>query len=173
MSADPNATVVATDDAVTGSRRSVPTLLVLNVITIFLGLGLWWALSAAGLKLPTPWSVLVRMVQLIADGTLLVDIAASLSRVLTGFVLGTLVAIPVGVLAAIKRYSWFDYSAMLGSTLGVAVPNYWIGLMAIIFFSVQVNWLPTYGADSWKSYILPVIVLSIEEMAAGEWMERS
>lgn len=82
------------------------------------------------------------------------------------FAISLLVAIPVGVLAAIKRYSWFDYSAMLGSTLGVAVPNYWIGLMAIIFFSVQVNWLPPYGADSWKSYILPVIVLSIEEMAA-------
>lgn len=82
------------------------------------------------------------------------------------FAISLLIAIPVGVLAAIKRYSWFDYGAMLGSTLGVAVPNYWIGLMAIVIFSVQVNWLPPYGADSWKSYILPVIVLSIEEMAA-------
>ncbi len=82
------------------------------------------------------------------------------------FLISLCVAIPVGVLAAIRRYSWFDYGAMLGSTLGVAVPNYWIGLMAIVVFSVQLGWLPPYGADSWQAYILPVIVLSIEEMAA-------
>jgi ABC-type dipeptide/oligopeptide/nickel transport system permease component len=82
------------------------------------------------------------------------------------FIISLCVAIPVGVAAAIRRYSWFDYVAMLGSTLGVAVPNYWIGLMAIVVFSVQLGWLPPYGADSWKAYLLPVIVLSIEEMAA-------
>jgi peptide/nickel transport system permease protein len=82
------------------------------------------------------------------------------------FIISICVAIPVGVLAAVKRYSWFDYTAMLGSTLGVAVPNYWLGLMAIVIFSVNLGWLPPYGADSWKGYLLPVIVLSIEEMAA-------
>ena len=76
------------------------------------------------------------------------------------------IAIPVGVLAATRRNSVLDYVTTLGSTLGVAVPNYWIGIMAIVLFSVQLGWLPPYGADSWKSYILPVIVLSIEEMAA-------
>jgi peptide/nickel transport system permease protein len=82
------------------------------------------------------------------------------------FIIATSIAIPVGVLAATRRYSWFDYGSMLGSTLGVAIPNYWIGLMAIVIFSVQLGWLPPYGADSWRGYILPVIVLSIEEMAA-------
>lgn len=82
------------------------------------------------------------------------------------FTVSLLIAIPVGILAATKRYSVFDYVAMLGSTLGVAIPNYWIGLMGIIIFSVNLGWLPPYGADSWKAYILPVIVLSIEEMAA-------
>lgn len=76
------------------------------------------------------------------------------------------IAIPVGVLAATRRNSVLDYVTTLGSTLGVAVPNYWIGIMAIVLFSVQLGWLPPYGADSWKGYILPVIVLSIEEMAA-------
>lgn len=76
------------------------------------------------------------------------------------------VAIPIGVLAATKRNSFLDYVSTFGSTLGVAIPNYWIGIMAIVFFSVQLGWLPPYGADSWKAYILPVIVLSIEEMAA-------
>lgn len=77
-----------------------------------------------------------------------------------------MVAIPVGVLAATKRNSALDYLSTLGSTLGVAIPNYWIGIMAIVLFSVKLGWLPPYGADSWKAYILPVLVLSIEEMAA-------
>lgn len=76
------------------------------------------------------------------------------------------VAIPIGVLAATRRNSVLDYLTTLGSTLGVAVPNYWIGIMAIVFFSVNLGWLPPYGADSWRAYILPVVVLSIEEMAA-------
>lgn len=76
------------------------------------------------------------------------------------------ISIPIGVLAATRRNSVLDYLTTLGSTLGVAIPNYWIGIMAIVFFSVNLGWLPPYGADSWKAYILPVIVLSIEEMAA-------
>jgi peptide/nickel transport system permease protein len=82
------------------------------------------------------------------------------------FVISLSIAIPVGIIAAVKRYSIFDYTSMLGSTLGVAIPNYWIGLMGIVIFSVQLGWLPPYGSDTWKAYILPVIVLSIEEMAA-------
>jgi ABC-type dipeptide/oligopeptide/nickel transport system permease component len=81
------------------------------------------------------------------------------------FTLSLLIALPVGVIAAVKRYSWFDYLSMLGSTVGVAVPNYWIGLMAIILFSVKLGWLPPYGSSGWKSYLLPVIVLSIDEVA--------
>ncbi len=77
-----------------------------------------------------------------------------------------LIAVPVGVLAATKRNSVLDYISTFGSTLGVAIPNYWIGIMAIVFFSVNLGWLPPYGADSWRAYILPVVVLSIEEMAA-------
>lgn len=82
------------------------------------------------------------------------------------FIISLVIAIPVGVIAAVKRYSWFDYGSMLGSTLGVAVPNYWIGLMAIVIFSVKLGWLPPYGSEGWRAYLLPVIVLSIEEVAA-------
>lgn len=92
--------------------------------------------------------------------------AMTLRLNLLAFGISMLIAIPVGVLAATKRYSLFDYLSMFGSTLGVAIPNYWLGLMGIVIFSVQLGWLPPYGADSWKAYILPVIVLSIEEMAA-------
>lgn len=76
-----------------------------------------------------------------------------------------MIAMPIGILAAIKRYSWFDYSSMIGSTLGIALPNYWVGLMLIIVFSLKLGWLPPYGSSSWKSYILPVAVLAANEMA--------
>jgi peptide/nickel transport system permease protein len=83
------------------------------------------------------------------------------------------VAAPVGILAAIKRYSWFDYGSMFGSTLGIAMPNYWIGLMLIIVFSLKLGWLPPYGSDSWKSYVLPVFVLAIQEMAVLARLARA
>lgn len=82
------------------------------------------------------------------------------------FFISIAIAIPVGMLAAIKRYSWFDYGSMLGATIGVTIPNYWIALMGIVLFSVKLGWLPPYGADSWRSYILPVFVLAFEEIAA-------
>ncbi|MER3439111.1 MAG: hypothetical protein C4346_16830 [Chloroflexota bacterium] len=76
-----------------------------------------------------------------------------------------LIAVPVGVLAAVKRYSPFDYLSMVGATLGIALPNYWVGLMLIIVFSLKLGWLPPYGSDSWKSFVLPVSVLASQEMA--------
>lgn len=82
------------------------------------------------------------------------------------FIISLSVAIPVGILAATRRNSPLDYLTTIGSTAGVAIPNYWIGIMGIVIFSQQLGWLPAYGADSWTSYIMPVLVLSIEEMAA-------
>lgn len=100
-------------------------------------------------------------------GEMITDAASMTVRLnLMSFTISLLIAVPIGVLAAVKRNSVLDYVSTLGSTVGIAVPNYWIGIMAIVLFSVKLGWLPAYGADSWKSYILPVIVLSIEEMAA-------
>jgi len=81
------------------------------------------------------------------------------------FLVSTLVAIPIGVLAAVKRHSAFDYTSMVGATLGIALPNYWIGLMLIVLFSLRLDWLPPYGSSSWQAYVLPVAVLSFQEMA--------
>ena len=77
-----------------GSRRT----LVLNLVSVALGIGLWWGLALAGLQLPTPPAVVSRAIELIGDGTLGTDVLASLTRVLAGFALGTAVAIPVGFL---------------------------------------------------------------------------
>jgi len=99
-------------------------------------------------------------------GDMITDAAGmTLQLNVLAYSLALAIALPVGIFAATKRNSFLDYFSTFGSTVGIAVPNYWIGIMAIVLFSVKLGWLPAYGADSWKSYILPVVVLSIEEMA--------
>ena len=84
---------------------------------------------------------------------------------LLSLLVSTFVAIPIGVMGAVRRYSAFDYGSMIGATLGIALPNDWVGLMLIIVFALKLGWLPPYGSDSWKSFVLPVSVLASQEMA--------
>jgi ABC-type dipeptide/oligopeptide/nickel transport system permease component len=74
-------------------------------------------------------------------------------------------ALPAGVIAAVKRNSIFDYALTLGATAGVALPNFWFGLMGIIVFALLLRWLPPFGLNSWQGYVLPVAVLATGEMA--------
>lgn len=93
----------------------------------------------------------------------------------TALGLALLVAIPAGIVAAVRRNSTFDYSTAIGSTLGVALPNYWLSLMLIVLFVLYVpGWfgeipligrIPSFGLRSWQGYILPVLVLTTEQMA--------
>lgn len=80
-------------------------------------------------------------------------------------VISIAVAIPLGVLAAVKRYSFIDYLSTVISTLGVAIPNYFIGIILIVLLAGKLGWLPPFGATSWKHYIMPVGVLAFGEMA--------
>jgi len=80
-------------------------------------------------------------------------------------IIALMVALPGGILAAVKRNSVFDYGATIFSTLGVALPNFWIGLMLIVLFSLVLKWLPPFGLRSWQGYIMPIIVMSTLQMA--------
>lgn len=93
--------------------------------------------------------------------------AAPVTLRLNGLALliSTALAVPIGIIAATRRYSPFDYGSMLLATLGVALPGFWVALMAIILFSQQLGWVPSYGDDSWRSYLLPVGVLAFQETA--------
>jgi ABC-type dipeptide/oligopeptide/nickel transport system permease component len=86
--------------------------------------------------------------------------------------LAIVVALPIGVLAAVRRHSWLDYGSMIGSSLGIALPNYWVALMLIIIFSLRLGWLPPFGSGSWQAYVLPVAVLAAPEMAILARMTR-
>lgn len=88
-----------------GSTRFVDRPVVLNIASVLMGLVVWWAVSKLDLNgLPGPQDVLERGVQLIANGSIFVDIAASLRRVFLGFAIGTLLAIPIGFLMG--WYGW-------------------------------------------------------------------
>jgi len=79
--------------------------------------------------------------------------------------LSLLIALPVGILAALRKNSVLDYTTSIGSALGIAIPNFWLSLMLIVVFSLILGWLPPFGLRSWHGYIMPVIVLATEQMA--------
>jgi ABC-type dipeptide/oligopeptide/nickel transport system permease component len=81
------------------------------------------------------------------------------------FVASAAIAIPVGIVAGVRRYSLFDYVGTVGATLGVALPSFWVSLMVIILFAVWLRWLPPFGLHSWTGYVLPVAVLATEQTA--------
>ncbi|MBR1919841.1 MAG: ABC transporter permease [Spirochaetales bacterium] len=65
--------------------------------------------------------------------------------------------IPLGIIAAINQNKWQDSLSMLLALLGVAIPNFWLALMLIIFFSVRLGWLPAMGFGGIQYYILPAL----------------
>jgi peptide/nickel transport system permease protein len=81
------------------------------------------------------------------------------------FAVSVAIAIPLGIAAGAHRYSLFDYAGTVGATLGVALPSFWISLMAIVLFAVTLRWLPPFGLHSWTGYVLPVAVLATEQTA--------
>lgn len=70
-----------------------------------------------------------------------------------------LIAIPLGVLAAVNRGGWIDRAALVFCVLGQAIPTFWLGLTLIIVFAVNLRWLPVSGNSSWAHYVLPSIAL--------------
>ena len=89
----------------------------------------------------------------------------------SAYLLTLLIAIPVGVLAAVRQYSWFDYLATGVAFIGLSMPVFWFGLLLILLFSVQLGWLPTSGIatigagfdplDSIKHLVMPTGVLAL------------
>jgi peptide/nickel transport system permease protein len=75
-------------------------------------------------------------------------------------VLALATAIPVGVVSAARRNSWFDHVGITTTVLGQAIPGFWLGLMLIYVFSVWLHWLPTGGRGSWLHFIMPSVTLA-------------
>ena len=95
-----------------------------------------------------------------ALGLVLERLPATLYLAVAALGLTFLVAVPVGVLSAVRRGSLFDFFGMGAAVLGQAVPGFWLGLMLIYLFSVKLGWLPTGGTGSARHFVMPCVVLA-------------
>jgi peptide/nickel transport system permease protein len=75
------------------------------------------------------------------------------------FVAAMLLGIPLGVLSAVKRSTAWDYIGRSFALLGQSVPPFWIAIVLVLIFSVQLDWLPTSRRGDWQHYVLPVATL--------------
>jgi len=108
-------------------------------------------------------------------------VAVSLPLAALALVLSTLIAIPVGVFAAARRGRAPDVATMGVAQVGVAVPNFWLGLMLVVIFSLQLGWLPASGFPGWeaglwpglRALILPAFALALPQAAILARVTRS
>lgn len=84
-----------------------------------------------------------------------------------------IVGVPIGILSAVKQYSAWDMISSVFAMLLAAIPNFWLALMLILLFSLQLGLLPSNGLATPSSYILPVIGLAIPQAAQIMRMTRS
>jgi ABC-type dipeptide/oligopeptide/nickel transport system permease component len=83
------------------------------------------------------------------------------------------IAIPLGIIAGVKRYSGLDYGSMFVAVLGICIPNFWLALMLLLLFALTLGWVPTSGVADWRGWILPVAVLATAETALLARLMRS
>lgn len=79
----------------------------------------------------------------------------------------------VGVISATRQYSLMDHGIMIFALLGVSVPVFWLGLMLILLFSVELHWFPTGGAGTFMQLVLPALTLGASSTAIIARMTRS
>jgi peptide/nickel transport system permease protein len=98
---------------------------------------------------------------------------ATLTLTFAAFVASLLIAIPVGIISGTRPYSRSDYGAMIFAQLGVAIPEFWLGIMLILVFSLYLGWVPPSGyASLWddpvawfKHLILPAVTVGVVNAA--------
>jgi len=83
------------------------------------------------------------------------------------------IAFPLGILAAVRKDSLWDYGAMSVSMFGVSIPNFWLGPVLILVFSVWLGWLPVSGREEAASIVLPAVTLGMALAAVLARMVRS
>lgn len=88
-------------------------------------------------------------------------------------ILSVVIAIPLGILAALKQNSIFDALSMTVSLLGISLPSFWVGLILILLFSVKLGILPSSGSDGILTMVLPVLTLSLNGLSSIARTTRS
>ncbi|OGC29094.1 diguanylate cyclase [candidate division WOR-1 bacterium RIFOXYB2_FULL_48_7] len=92
----------------------------------------------------------------------------TLLLMIPAFALSLLITIPLGVLSAVKKNSWFDKGVTIFSFTGMAIPTFWLGLMLMLLFAVKLHWLPAVG-----NIILPLITMTVGSLAGMTRYQRA
>lgn len=106
-------------------------------------------------------------------GLILERLPATMELTAFGMALALLVAVPFGILSARHRGSVLDYLGMGGALLGLSMPNFWVGIVGILLFSVKLGLLPTAGRGTWAHLVLPGVALGAYLMALIARLTRS
>lgn len=104
---------------------------------------------------------------------LLERIPATVELAVTSLLVAIMIAFPLGVMAAVRKSTLWDSTAMTISLLGVSIPNFVMGPLLILFFSVQLGWFPVSGREGVGTLILPAITLGTALAAILSRMVRS
>lgn len=100
-----------------------------------------------------------------ALGVVIEYLGATVELAIAALVVAILLGLPLGIIAALNRNSLLDIGISSVALLGLSMPNFWLGLMLILFFGVQLMWLPISGSGSFAHLILPAITLGTSMMA--------
>jgi peptide/nickel transport system permease protein len=92
----------------------------------------------------------------------------TLMLMIPSFILTLLITIPIGVISAVRKNSWFDITFTILSFAGMAIPTFWLGLMLMLVFSVKLHWLPAVG-----NIALPLITMTIGSLAGLTRYQRA
>ncbi len=90
----------------------------------------------------------------------------TLQLAISSVIIAVVIGISVGILSAVKQYSIADMISTVLAMFAASIPQFWLGMMLMLIFCLELKWLPTSGTDDWRSFILPSFTLAIP-MAAG------
>ncbi len=91
----------------------------------------------------------------------------------TGLLIALFVSIPLGILAAVREGTSFDRAVQIVALLGQAMPSFWLGLLLMITFGLQLGWLPISGTGSWENFVMPGVVLAFSAIPALTRLTRA
>lgn len=92
---------------------------------------------------------------------------------LAAMALTVIFGVTAGIVAAVYQNTWVDTVVMFFASLGVSMPLFWAGLLAILYFSVQLRWFPVASGSGWRSLVMPAAVLSLQSASVVARMTRS